>query len=53
MARRPGPWSDVQAELADVVLAAYVAAAVLGIDLDAACRAKTAVIYARGWRDAR
>jgi NTP pyrophosphatase (non-canonical NTP hydrolase) len=51
MARRTGTWDDVEAELADVVITAYVTAAVLGIDLDAACRAKTAVIFTRGWRE--
>ena len=50
MARRTGTWDEVQAELADVVITAYVTAAVLGIDLDAAARAKTAVIFTRGWR---
>ena len=50
MARRTGPWDDVEAELADVVITAYVTAAVLGIDLDAAARAKTEVIFTRGWR---
>ena len=43
-------WDEVEAELADVVITAYVTAAVLGIDLDAAARAKTAVIFTRGWR---
>ena len=50
MARRTGTWDEVEAELADVVITAYVTAAVLGIDLDAAARAKTAVIFTRGWR---
>jgi NTP pyrophosphatase (non-canonical NTP hydrolase) len=52
MARRTGPWGDVKAELADVVITAYVAANVLGIDLDAAWREKAAVVMSRGWRDA-
>lgn len=51
LARRPGTWHDVQAELADVVLCAYVTAAVLGIDLDAAWRAKAATVFTRGWRE--
>ena len=50
MARRTGTWDHVEAELANVVITAYVTAAVLGIDLDAAARAKTAVIFTRGWR---
>jgi NTP pyrophosphatase (non-canonical NTP hydrolase) len=50
LARRPGPWTDVRAELADVVITAYVAATVLGIDLDTAISHKLAVIHTRGWR---
>ncbi len=50
LARRTGTFDDMAAELADVVITAYVAAAVLGIDLDAAWRAKTRVILTRGWR---
>jgi len=52
-ARRTGDWSDVAAELADVLITAWVAAAVLGIDLDTAWRTKAAVILTRGWRDPR
>ena len=51
LARRPGPWQDVEAELADVVITAYVTAAVPGIDLDTAARAKTEVVFTRGWRE--
>lgn len=51
MARRSGPWEDVKAELADVVITAYVTAQVLGIDLDAAWREKASTITSRGWRD--
>jgi NTP pyrophosphatase (non-canonical NTP hydrolase) len=53
MARRTGPWSDVVAELADVAISAYVLAATLGIDLDAACQRKAQTIFARGWKDPR
>lgn len=53
MARRTGPWSDVCAERADVAITAYVVAAHLGIDLDAAIEAKTAVIFSRPWKDPR
>ncbi|MFI0453709.1 hypothetical protein [Actinomadura sp. 6N118] len=35
MARRSGPWSEVEAELADVVITAYVTGRVLDVDLDA------------------
>jgi NTP pyrophosphatase (non-canonical NTP hydrolase) len=51
LARRPGTWHDVEAELADVVITAHVTAAVLGIDLGAACRAKAEVVFTRGWRE--
>lgn len=51
LARHTGPWHEVEAELADVVITAYVTAHVLGIDLDAAARAKTEVVFTRGWRE--
>ncbi|WP_242903689.1 MazG nucleotide pyrophosphohydrolase domain-containing protein [Actinomadura terrae] len=51
MARRTGDFADVQDELADVVITAYVTAHVLDIDLDAAWRAKARHILTRGWRD--
>ncbi|MFI5912533.1 MazG nucleotide pyrophosphohydrolase domain-containing protein [Dactylosporangium sp. NPDC051541] len=50
-ARRTGPFSDVEAELADVVLTAFVTAHTLGIDLEKALAAKLDVIYTRGWRE--
>ena len=53
MARRTGPWADVPAELADVVITAYITAHALGIDLDAAVTAKARVIFTRGWKDPR
>jgi NTP pyrophosphatase (non-canonical NTP hydrolase) len=51
MARRTGTWDDVTAERADVVITAYVTAHVLGIDLDAAWRAKARTVLTRGWRE--
>lgn len=51
MARRGGPWEHVEEELADVVIAAYVAGAVLGIDLDAAVAVKAQMVMARGLRE--
>jgi NTP pyrophosphatase (non-canonical NTP hydrolase) len=51
MARRQGSFEDVRAELADVVITAYVTARVLGFDLDEAIREKAGVISTRGWRD--
>jgi NTP pyrophosphatase (non-canonical NTP hydrolase) len=53
LARRTGTWADMVAELADVVITAYVTADVLGIDLAAAITAKADVILTRGWRDPR
>jgi len=51
LARRSGGAEDMRAELADVVLAAYVTAAELAIDLDAAIDTKLAAIFTRGWRE--
>jgi len=51
MARRAGPFEDVEAELADVVLTAFVTAHTLGIDLEKALAAKLEIIYTRGWRE--
>jgi len=51
MARRPGPMADVHAELADVVITAYVTAHVLGIDLTDAISDKVDVIFTRGWKE--
>lgn len=53
MARRAGGWDDVAEELADVLITTHVAALTLGIDIDAAWRAKAHVICTRGWRDPR
>lgn len=52
-ARRAGPWSDVEDELADTVIASYSAAKKLGIDLDAAIHRKGVKILSRGWKDPR
>jgi NTP pyrophosphatase (non-canonical NTP hydrolase) len=53
LARRSGPWDDVESELADVVLAAFTTAAALRIDLDFAINAKTERLFSRNWRDPR
>ncbi|MET7397654.1 MazG nucleotide pyrophosphohydrolase domain-containing protein [Dactylosporangium sp. NPDC005572] len=50
MARRSGSFEDVEAELADVVITAFVTAHTLGIDLPAAVGAKLDVVFTRGWR---
>ena len=51
-ARRTGSYEDMAAELADVAIAAYVAAEVLEIDLERAMDDKLRVIFERGWREA-
>jgi NTP pyrophosphatase (non-canonical NTP hydrolase) len=51
LARRTGGLEDVTAELADVVITAFVTARAFDIDLPAAINAKAAVIVTRGWRD--
>jgi NTP pyrophosphatase (non-canonical NTP hydrolase) len=51
MARRTGSFSDVEAELADVVITAFVTAHTMGIDLESALRSKLDIVYTRGWRD--
>lgn len=50
-ARRGGTVEEMRAELADVVITAFVAAEVLGIDLDQAVTAKADVVFTRGWRE--
>jgi NTP pyrophosphatase (non-canonical NTP hydrolase) len=50
-ARRTGTFGDMAAELADVVITAYVTAETLGIDLDEAWRRKAQAIMTRGWRE--
>ncbi len=50
-ARRQGPWSDVESELADIVITAFVTAATMTIDLPDAINRKLAVIFSRGWHE--
>ena len=50
LARRPGTNAEVRADLADVVITAYLAAAALDIDLDAAIGDKLTQVVNRGWR---
>jgi NTP pyrophosphatase (non-canonical NTP hydrolase) len=50
-ARRTGSFDDVRAELADVVISAWVVAADLDIDMDAAIAEELAVVFERGWRE--
>lgn len=51
--RRVGNFDELQLELADVVFTAYMAACVLGIDLESALIRKWNIIMTRGWRDER
>ncbi|MGI5239034.1 MazG nucleotide pyrophosphohydrolase domain-containing protein [Dactylosporangium sp. CA-139066] len=51
LARRTGSFDDVEAELADVVITAFVTAETMGIDLERALAAKLGVVYTRGWRE--
>jgi NTP pyrophosphatase (non-canonical NTP hydrolase) len=51
MARRTGPFADVETELADVVITAFVTAEVIGVDLAAAIAAKLELVHSRGWRE--
>jgi NTP pyrophosphatase (non-canonical NTP hydrolase) len=51
LARRSGSFADIEAELADVVITAFVTAHTMGVDLEAAIRAKLDVVYSRGWRE--
>lgn len=50
-ARRSGSFEEMAAELADVVITAWVTAHVLGVDLDGAVREKLGRMYTRGWRE--
>jgi len=51
MARRSGSFDDVRLELADVVITAYVAADVIGFELDRAIEDKLTIVFNRGWRE--
>jgi NTP pyrophosphatase (non-canonical NTP hydrolase) len=50
-ARRSGTFEELRAELADVVITAYVLANFLDTDLDQAIESKMQKILTRGWRD--
>lgn len=51
MARRNGSWDDVKAELADVVITAYVTASILDFALDEEIGKKLEIIFSRGWKE--
>ena len=50
-ARRSGTAEEMRAELAEVVITAFVAAEELGIDLDKVITEKADVVLTRGWRE--
>lgn len=50
LARRAGANAEVRADLAEVVITAYLAADALDIDLDAAIADKLTTVFQRGWR---
>lgn len=52
-ARRTGPFADVESELADVVVTAFVTAHVLGINLADVIDRKSKVMFSRPWKDPR
>lgn len=52
MARRVGNIDEVREELADVVITAWVTAAVFDVDLESAIAAKLVKLHNRSWRDA-
>lgn len=51
VARRSGTLGELEGELADVVLAAYMLAHYVGSDLDTAILRKAEKIFTRGWRE--
>lgn len=53
MARRDGPFEDVEEELADVVITSYVTAEVFGIDLERVIERKIRKILTRGYKENR
>lgn len=54
MARRSGTFDEMVAELADVIITAFVTADALGLntcDIEEAISSKLKIIFARGWRE--
>ncbi len=51
LARRSGTFQDMAAELADVVITAFVAAVTLDINLPAEINQKMEIIFTRPWRE--
>jgi len=51
-ARRHGSMAEMENELADVLVVAFVLAEILNIDIERVLSHKLDVIYTRGWKDA-
>lgn len=51
-ARRAGDFGSLSSELADVIIAAYVAGEVFGIDIETEVGKRLRTIYTRGWKEA-
>ena len=53
MARRTGTETEVQEELADVIITAFVTAQEFGWDINEIIQDKLGELHTRGWRDPR
>ena len=51
LARRNGSMQDVEDELADVIISAFVAGAALNIDIEKAIKSKLDKVMSRGWKE--
>jgi NTP pyrophosphatase (non-canonical NTP hydrolase) len=51
LARRSGTFRDVEDELADVIITAWVTASAFDVDLEAAVADKLHEVMTRGWRE--
>lgn len=50
-ARRTGTFRELEDEVADLLIVTAIFAVQVGVDLDAAVKAKLAVIHSRGWSE--
>jgi len=51
MARRYGFKEDMEHELADVIITAFVTAIVFDVDIEQRLKEKLEIIFTRGWKD--
>ena len=51
MARRNGTREEMEDELADVIITAFVTAEVLDVDIERAINRKADVLFSRGWKE--